>query len=178
MLLIYGTSLYGKCDEVPGLFHVATNFVHLYYIPLVPTGSHVVLAKRGSTWQGAPCGLSVKSLLMGWLRAVAIVAILICFGASLMLYSETDYHTMAMFAAVGVAAAFFLIWSYRAGVVCRASYRRAMILADKIGLSDEGKIMIDLAFGKVTQEEVNAMFAELESTETEALETSEQSRSA
>jgi len=162
IMIIFGTSLYGKCDEVPGLFHVATNFVHIYYIPLLPTGSHVVLGKEGDTWHGAPCGLSLKSLFIAWMRTAAIVTIIgggVLFMAVMV---DEDFTGMMMIGALCAVAIFFLIWSYRAQVIARASYRRAMQLADKIGLSDEGKLMIDLAYGKITEAEVEAIMAEAE----------------
>ena len=31
MVIIWGTTHAGKVDEVPGMFHVVTQFGHLYY---------------------------------------------------------------------------------------------------------------------------------------------------
>jgi hypothetical protein len=45
MILIWGSGMYGKCDEVPGICHVATQFGHLWYIPLIPTGTYAIIEK-------------------------------------------------------------------------------------------------------------------------------------
>ena len=37
MVFVFGSRLYGKVDEVPGIGHVATKFAHFDYMPLVPT---------------------------------------------------------------------------------------------------------------------------------------------
>jgi len=39
MVIVWGSRLYGKVDVVPGFFHVATRFGHVYYLPLIPTQS-------------------------------------------------------------------------------------------------------------------------------------------
>src|SRR5262245_61154141 len=74
MIFIWGSRLYGRVDEVPGLFHVATRFGHLWYIPLIPMGSTVIFEKSGNSYRGVPIGLSAKSFLVAWLRAGLIVA--------------------------------------------------------------------------------------------------------
>src|SRR3954468_4659567 len=76
MLIIWGSRLYGKVDEVPGMFHVATKFGHLWYIPLIPIGSHIVLEQSGRSWRGMPVGLSGKSVLAAWLRGGGIAGMI------------------------------------------------------------------------------------------------------
>ena len=49
MIIVWGTKLYGKVDEVPGMFHVATRFFHLWYIPLVPLSSAVTMIVAASS---------------------------------------------------------------------------------------------------------------------------------
>jgi hypothetical protein len=70
MVIIWGSTNAGKVDEVPGgMFHVMTQFGHLYYIPLIPTGSYIVLEKTADGgFRGAPIPISFKSILAGWLR--------------------------------------------------------------------------------------------------------------
>ena len=41
MVYVFGSRLYGKVDNVKGLFHVATKFGHFDYFPLFPMGSWV-----------------------------------------------------------------------------------------------------------------------------------------
>ncbi|MEZ6055673.1 MAG: hypothetical protein R3C01_03120 [Planctomycetaceae bacterium] len=70
MVIVWGSGLYGKVDEIPGLCHVATKFGHLYYIPLIPVDSVVVFEKTADGWRGIEIGVSLKSVLVAWFRAV------------------------------------------------------------------------------------------------------------
>ena len=72
MVYVFGSRLYGKVDNVKGLFHVATKFGHFDYFPLFPMGSWLVTEKNGNGWRGVPIPVSLKSVLMGWMRAVAL----------------------------------------------------------------------------------------------------------
>lgn len=40
--MLFGNGFSGKMDEVPGLFHVATRFVHVCFIPIIPLESRLV----------------------------------------------------------------------------------------------------------------------------------------
>ena len=70
MILVWGSGLYGNVDAVPGIGRVKTNFGHLYYIPLIPTGSHFIFEESSSDRRGVPIGLSFKSIFTAWLRVV------------------------------------------------------------------------------------------------------------
>ena len=74
MILIWGQSNYGKVDVVPRLCYVTTRFFHLYYVPLIPLGSYVVLegTENGNGFRGVPTSLSWRSVLAGWVRAVML----------------------------------------------------------------------------------------------------------
>ncbi len=82
MILIYGQALYGKVDKVPGLFHIGTQFFHLYYIPLWPLGSYLVPAEAEDELQvqGMPLPLCLKSVLAGWVRAALILTLVLGLG--------------------------------------------------------------------------------------------------
>ncbi len=69
-MLIYGQTMYGKVDEVPGFCWISTQFFHLYYVPLIPLQSFVILAgSEGSDgFQGTPTRMSMRSVLVAWLR--------------------------------------------------------------------------------------------------------------
>ncbi len=75
MILIWGQKLYGKCERVPGEFYVATKFFHLWYIPLIPLGSWVVLegSEVDDGWSGTSTPLSWRSVLMGYARAAFVL---------------------------------------------------------------------------------------------------------
>src|ERR1700733_10548478 len=67
-MIVYGSRLMGKCDDVPGLFHVATKCFHIDYIPLAPLQSYIVLSKSGTKFNGVKIPLSLKSFGLAWMR--------------------------------------------------------------------------------------------------------------
>ena len=154
MLIIWGSRYYGKVDEVPGLFHVATQFGHLWYIPLIPMGSMVILAKEGNTIRGAKIPLSAKSIFVAWGRALGIVASLLMIPLVLGAFdnsrhSDPQFRIIVSVAFAAVVAVTVLLWSLK--TFRRASYERALRLGELIGLSDEGRILMELRFGRISE---------------------------
>jgi len=73
MIVFYGTRLYGKVDQLDDTgIHVATKFFHIYWIPLIPTASTLILSKTDDGWNGLPIPFSFKSLLAAWGRLACI----------------------------------------------------------------------------------------------------------
>jgi hypothetical protein len=72
MYVHVGTELYGKVDRVPGLFHVATEFVHVWFLPLVPRRSFLVREETADGKARSPVRipLSSRSILIAWTRTV------------------------------------------------------------------------------------------------------------
>lgn len=155
MIIIWGSGLYGRTDEVPGLGYVATKFGHLWYIPLIPVGSHFVIEKSADGWRGAPIGLSGKSILLGWLRGGLIVGSIAAAIATFVAFTSPNkagaWNSAVILAAVVVA----LIMTKRMKLFTRASYERACALADEIGFGAEARVLIDLAYGVVSEDEAN-----------------------
>ncbi len=170
MVIIWGSSLYGKVDEVPGgLFHVATKFGHIYYLPLIPTETLVVLNKSGDSYQGVRIGMNFKSVLMAWLRAGLILA---CLGfgiAAVATLNDSRATTGGKIGAVAAAISciIILIATYRFRFMRYASYRRAHQLAEQIGLHERARILLDLAYGVISEDEANAALQGLEQMEAE-----------
>jgi hypothetical protein len=75
MFVIHGYGMYGKVDRVPGLFHVATRFLHLYWMPVVPLQSYVVPENELGRVAGKAVAVGVrwKSVLMAWVRLTLVV---------------------------------------------------------------------------------------------------------
>lgn len=168
MIIIWGSSLYGKVDEVPGgLFHVATKFGHLYYLPLFPVGTHVVLSKEGDMFHGVAISMSFKSVLMAWLRAALIVGSIVAGIYAISVFSDQRSTVGNKIGAVAsaVAAIGLLIATYRFGPMRYASYKRAHEIAELIGLNERGKILLDVAYGIVTPEEAEEAMKGLEEVE-------------
>src|SRR5438874_1254623 len=147
MYIVWGSRLMGKTDVVPGLFHVATKFGHVYYLPLIPTASYVVLAQNGESFRGVPITLSVKSILMAWARtALFLVGITmsiwaaVCFGDK-----KAGDPIMTSLIAAGVWLLFGMSWHKS---VNRASFNRACALGNKIGLTAQGMEIIRKVYGE------------------------------
>jgi hypothetical protein len=62
-MFIVGARLYGKVDALPGLFFVKTRFLHVYWIPVVPRESYLLLdPKHSSEGHGVRIPLRWKSV--------------------------------------------------------------------------------------------------------------------
>lgn len=68
-MIVYGTRMYGKVDAYRDTY-IATRFVHIWFLPLIPIGSHLVLGESedGDGFRGMPVGLSLRSMFAGYLR--------------------------------------------------------------------------------------------------------------
>jgi hypothetical protein len=137
MVIVYGSRLMGRVDRVPGLFHVATRFGHIYYLPLIPLQSFLVMAEQGDQFRGVPIPMSGKSILFAWARAglflMTIVAIMVA------VMALTDRHMKAagpVIFAVLCAAAFALLMWFRGCTHC--GYDRAEKLARAAGFTEAG----------------------------------------
>lgn len=94
-MIVFGSRLFGKVEEVPGLFHVATKFFHVNFVPLFPFESWIVVSGTqehgvlGSSWRGFRLSsLRWGSALMGWLRCGLVVAALALFAGGCVMASE------------------------------------------------------------------------------------------
>jgi hypothetical protein len=125
MFLIYGRRSYGKVSHVPGLFYVVTQFVHLYYLPLVPYQSYLVIdgSEQGDEFQGVRIRFDWSSILATYLRTgLGFFAVV---GASLLGQNLGEYYsspdrkmahsesTVGMIAALAVVALLLLIFFSR-----------------------------------------------------------------
>ena len=72
MTFIVGTRRFGKVDHLPGLFYVVTSFHHLWFFPVMPVESYIIVAGTGGR-RGLPIALSPKSVLVAWLRGALYV---------------------------------------------------------------------------------------------------------
>jgi hypothetical protein len=78
MIVVFGSTFYGKVESVPGVCHVATRFLHLFFVPLFPTGAWLVIDKRERAEGGAEAiklpAMHWGSVGLGWLRFFLLVA--------------------------------------------------------------------------------------------------------
>lgn len=87
MIVVFGSTLYGKVRAVPGVCHVATRFLHFFFVPLFPTGAWLVIHERARAQHGVE-GLdgaaTVKlpamnwaSVCLGWLRFFLVTVLFV-----------------------------------------------------------------------------------------------------
>jgi len=142
VIIIYGSRLYGKVDVVPGLFHVETKFGHLWYFPLIPVETYLVISKSGDGFNGIRIPFSFKSVCYAWLRAGTLIAGII---ASIVALAEAKNGPEGWLtpAIVGVSAlGSFAVFTFHRGST-HASYGRACQLGDLVGLTPQGREIIE-----------------------------------
>jgi hypothetical protein len=143
MIIIWGQQMFGKTDHVGNLFYVRTQFFHVWYIPLVPLTTYIVLAgsEQGTGFKGMQTSMSMKSVLFGWLRAACVIAAIVSLIAgfiNLISYldkNNTDDLALVFLCGGVLAGAVLLYWL--TVHFSKASYHRAVELASELGLSEQ-----------------------------------------
>jgi hypothetical protein len=83
VIWVFGQKLYGRVYVVDGTF-VVTQFFHVWYLPLIPVGSHVVLERDvHGACETLSIPLSGVSVLAGYTRVWSIIAMVACAIAAL-----------------------------------------------------------------------------------------------
>jgi len=161
MIVVWGSKLYGKTDEVPGIFHVATKFWHLWYLPLIPMGTCLVLDETSDESRGVRIPFSYKSVLLAWGRAAAIVlAVFLGFLACRSAF-RGHFDVTALVLIVCDAAAFGLFLELKYMRPFRyASYDRAMELAALAQFDERGKTLLLLYFGMINEDQAREILSQ------------------
>ena len=127
-MIVFGTRMYGKVDQVPGLFHLATEFFHIQFVPLGPTRTFLVLDGPGN--RGVRLGLSGKSILFAYIRAAcAVVAVIGVIGGFTEL-TKNAAASLVHFVIAALCVPLFLLTYW----LSRPTPFRAYRLAMKAGL--------------------------------------------
>jgi hypothetical protein len=137
MFIIYGQKHYGKVDHVPGLFYVVTEFLHVWYVPLIPVKSQLVVdgSEDGSGFKGLRIPMNFKSVFMAWYRAALVLMVFAGLAVGCAEASRPGFVVNALFVpAVMVIGGIFLYWLSSSS---RASYDRALALGEQAGLPAE-----------------------------------------
>ena len=104
MILIYGHRLYGRMAKFAGTC-VAARFIHLYYLPLIPIGSFLVLGPAGDGQDRViKIGFHWGSIGLTYLRTASVAAVAL---AIFSIVNATRYGAQS--ADIGVAAAAVLL---------------------------------------------------------------------
>jgi hypothetical protein len=164
MFVIYGTRLMGKVDNVENLGYVSTQFFHLNFIPLIPTGSYLILAENGDDFRGVSIPLSFKSILVAWLRVGSFLAFIGCTVGALVSLGSNKQDILAGLAcgAIALASIATFVATYYLPFFSKASYSRAMQIADIVGLSDEARLMLEVSYGQKTAEQADWELQQIE----------------
>jgi hypothetical protein len=164
MFVIYGTRLMGKVDHVENLGYVSTQFFHLNFVPLIPTGSYLILAENGDDFRGVSLPLSFKSILVAWLRAGSFLAFVGFTIGTLISFASNKQDVLSGITCgvIAVASIVTFIATYYLPFFAKASYRRAMQIADIVGLSDEARLMLEVSYGQKTAEQADWELQQIE----------------
>jgi hypothetical protein len=145
--MIGGRKLFGRVDQVAGLFHVATKFGHIFFVPLIPMTSYIVLdgTEDLTNFRGLEINMSLKSVLAAYLRTFLILAAL-----------YQIYLMVKLFPYMNTIRSFYLILILKCAVylglyflsrkLLRAGRERALALAAKAGIDNK---LIEQRFGQV-----------------------------
>jgi hypothetical protein len=138
MIVFYGTRMYGKVDQVPGLFYVGTQFFYLQFVPLIPVGSYLVFegSEKDDRFHGVKIGLSGKSVLFAYGRLAAFVgaaatAVLAVIGLVRWGEGRAGWEE---FVIPGVLAPLLGYIFYKTYGLAHASPERALRLAEQAGI--------------------------------------------
>ena len=96
MLIIYGLRFYGRLREC-GSSYIATRFFHIWYVPLFPVGSQLILrgGENGSL-QGISVPFNFTSMLAAYLRVWGPIALLATVASGIGAVGEMSSDPVAM----------------------------------------------------------------------------------
>ncbi|MBN9683210.1 MULTISPECIES: hypothetical protein [unclassified Corallococcus] len=137
-MVIFGSRLYGKVDEIPGVGYVATKFGHINFVPLIPLEGWLVVAEEGNGWRGSAISMSGKSVLVAWARLLFIVVGIISLLTGFFTFAGSHSADAVFSGLVGLSCIGGLIASYKWKWVTHASPERALEIAQEAGISVEG----------------------------------------
>lgn len=134
----HGTRLYGRVDEVPGVFYVSTDWYHVNLVPYYPLTSVVVSCRPRGAAQPRPIGNSAKSIWLVRFRIALILFGLLCwaFAQAHRFRPEPTAQERFWGGLITLTAAAILFAGTFSPLVRRASPSRARELARIVGFSE------------------------------------------
>ncbi|MEO6954188.1 MAG: hypothetical protein ABI321_20460 [Polyangia bacterium] len=133
MLIIWGQRMYGRVDRFAGSY-VATRFFHIYYVPLIPLSSWLVLKDNGKDgFIGTQVPMQGRSVLLAWARIATLLMVLGSIPAlfSIGLMAAGAIATTVLMTAACVVAAFFA-W-FRLGKLSAEQKAARVVYSDFAG---------------------------------------------
>jgi hypothetical protein len=162
MFIIAGSNTYGAVDNIPGLGYVATEFFHLYYLPVIPYRTQFIVRGDAGGFVGGRLPLSTKSILTAWVRAASLIGLLILVLVGVLTLSEKKFDLMTAISwGLGMLCAGGVVVWLHYGLFKSASYSRATSLADELGMDPRLRIYIDMIFERISEQEADKRLDEL-----------------
>jgi hypothetical protein len=143
-VIVYGTSMYGKVDEVEGFCWTATQFAHIYWIPLIPTGSYIVTGEDGDGIQGLKVGLNGKSVGVAYLQGLCIASLIGCLIGGISTGSPFAWGGFVLALGTFIGMRFI-------PAISTASWKRAQQYADELDLVEEARVILGVQYGRIDQ---------------------------
>ncbi len=166
MIVFFGTQFYGKVDKVPMLGHVATSFFYIQFVPMIPLGSYLVLENdQGSVG----VGFSFKSLLVAWLRTALVFGAVGLAIAGVIASGDRSPAGMAAWFGGALLCATAMVGTYYLPFIGKASFERAMRLADQVGARPEFRLTLEVHYGRKSAQQADAELAVLYEAEQKEL---------
>ncbi len=95
MIIVYGTRLYGKIRAC-GRSFLATQFFHIWYVPLIPVGTRLVLEEMGGQYRALNAPFSFKSMMAAYLRVWGPLGVIIALVSGLGTLQEVSDDPLAL----------------------------------------------------------------------------------
>jgi hypothetical protein len=141
MIFVYGKRLFGRVDQVQGVFEIGTQFFHIWFVPLIPMASYIVLAgsEGGQGFRGAKTTLSGKSVLVAYFRAFCVITGIVQLIRGI--YTIYQHYNRTFeppslgsgLYLILLSVIFFALYAVSRKLL-RASYKRALELASVVGV--------------------------------------------
>ncbi len=162
MILIFGSRTYGSVDSIRGLGYVATEFFHLYYIPVVPYRTRFVIKQEAEGFIGGTLPLDWKSITVAWLRTVGLLATLFFLAVAVLAMMNPLSSWLARLVLLALLAlSGSLLWVSYSSWARVASYQRALTLARDLKMDPRLCIYIDLIYDQINQAEADRRLDQL-----------------
>jgi hypothetical protein len=135
MIVVFGRRPYGRVEVSEGTF-ILTEFVHLWYLPIAPTRSHVVLSRdKTGLCQNLPIPMHGVSVLAAYIRTWGTVGAGAFLVAALAASDEGWMSALPLLVcAAGLVAAVVVAWT-KLGKLPPAELARRRIYARFAGVA-------------------------------------------
>jgi nicotinamide riboside transporter PnuC len=146
--ITFGTKFMGKVDDVGDFLWVETKFHHVFFAPVIPVQSWIVMRERnGGGVAQIKIPTSLKSVAVAWMWYVGIIAGVVGLvgGAEMYLQNAENWEIWVL---TGVVGAMFFAAAGPWSALRKASYARACELAKALKLNDETMAHIAESYGR------------------------------